>query len=60
MVKNFIKFIECGIYATKEQATEIANVLLLATALTPNEYAQVVMAIETHFNPPAEEPEATA
>ena len=56
MTSNFIKFIECGVYKTEEQAKGIANVLLMATALTTNEYAEVVMAIEGHFNPPVAEP----
>lgn len=61
MTSNFIKFIECGVYKTEEQAKNIANVLLMATALTTEEYSNVVVAIETYFNPQVvEEPEATA
>lgn len=55
MTGNFIKFIQCGVYKTEEQAKGIANVLLMATALTTEEYARVVVAIEGYFNPPVEE-----
>ena len=57
MTGNFIKFIQCGVYKTEEQAKGIANTLFMATALTPEEYTNVVVAIETYFNPPVvEEP----
>lgn len=59
MTSNFIKFIECGIYKTEEQAKGIANVLLMATAITPEDYASVVVAIETKFNPPVVEETVT-
>lgn len=55
MTSNFIKFIECGVYKTEEQAKGIANVLLMATALTTEDYASVVVAIESYFNPPVVE-----
>ncbi len=51
MAKNMIKFINAGVYETEEQAREIATVLLMAQALSPSEYTDIIVAIEAHFAP---------
>lgn len=52
MSKNFIMFLNAGIYESEEQAKEIAETLLISTAITPKGYGEMVVAIESKFNPP--------
>ncbi|MHC1750742.1 MAG: hypothetical protein AB9856_20915 [Cellulosilyticaceae bacterium] len=51
MSDMMIKFVQCGVYKTEEQATGIANALLMSTCFTQEEYSSVIVAIQAKFNP---------
>lgn len=51
MSEMMIKFVQCGVYKTEEQATCIANALLMSTCFTQEEYARVIVGIQEKFNP---------
>ncbi|MHC1749480.1 MAG: hypothetical protein AB9856_14505 [Cellulosilyticaceae bacterium] len=51
MSEMMIKFVQVGVYKTQEQASGIANALLMATCFNQEEYARVIVAIEEKFNP---------
>ena len=57
MSEMMIKFVQCGVYKTEEQAMGIANALLMSTCFNQEEYAKVVVAIQEKFNPQPLEPE---
>lgn len=45
------KFIETKYYATKEEAQSILDVFLISMKVTPSEYAELTLLIESVYNP---------
>lgn len=55
MKQVIINFLKVGIYKSKEQALEIASMNMNYTIITPQEFADIVVAVEEYFNPPTPE-----
>ena len=55
MKQVIINFLRVGIYKSKEHALEIASMNMNYTIITPQEFADIVVAVEEYFAPPIQE-----
>lgn len=52
MKNTIVKFLNVGIYTSKEQVVEIMTMNMNYTIITPAEFEEIMVEVEKYFTPP--------